>query len=184
MGQKIVNALVTMVKNINWRELISSLANALISAIKAALQLVTGTGLLSNAMNVNLLGEPTAPAYSGSSTTQSPVGGGAASAVIVSAGTGGRMTPDLFANGGFPTQGTMFVAGENGAELVGQIGGRTGVMNTDQMAQSLALANEGVIEAVAAMGNAVVNAINRKQTGISVNDVRVALANTNMRYGV
>lgn len=38
-----------------------------------------------------------------------------------------------FANGGVPTQGTMFFAGESGPEYVGNIGGATGVMNSDQM---------------------------------------------------
>lgn len=89
-----------------------------------------------------------------------------------------------FANGGFPEQGTMFIAGENGAEFVGNIGGRTGVYNTDQMASALASANEGVVEAVTAMATAVVSAINRKDMSLNVNDVRRALNSSNLRYGV
>lgn len=65
-----------------------------------------------------------------------------------------------FANGGFPQQGTMFIAGEAGAEFVGNIGGRTGVYNTDQMAGALASANVGVENAVYQMASAIVNAIN------------------------
>lgn len=95
-------------------------------------------------------------------------------------GGGGR----TFAQGGYPSAGTMFIAGEAGPEFVGNIGGRTGVMNTDQMAQALASANAGVVEAVTAMANAVVQAINRKDTSINVNDVRIALKNSNLRYGV
>lgn len=42
-----------------------------------------------------------------------------------------------YASGGFPAVGSMFIAGEAGAEWVGNIGGRTGVMNTDQMAAAM-----------------------------------------------
>lgn len=45
--------------------------------------------------------------------------------------------PNQYASGGFPAIGTMFIAGERGAEYVGDIGGRTGVMNTDQMAAAI-----------------------------------------------
>ena len=89
-----------------------------------------------------------------------------------------------FASGGYPQEGSLFYAGEQGAELVAQIGGRTGVMNTDQMAQSLASANEGVVMAITAMSNAVVSAINRKDTSININDVRRAMNSMKLRYGV
>lgn len=42
-----------------------------------------------------------------------------------------------YASGGFPSVGTVFVAGEAGPEYVGNIGGQTGVMNTDQMAAAM-----------------------------------------------
>ena len=42
-----------------------------------------------------------------------------------------------YASGGYPSIGSIFIAGEAGAEWVGDIGGRTGVMNTDQMAQAM-----------------------------------------------
>lgn len=42
-----------------------------------------------------------------------------------------------YANGGFPTMGSMFVAGERGAELVGNINGRTGVANTLQIEDAM-----------------------------------------------
>lgn len=53
----------------------------------------------------------------------------------------------FYASGGFPAMGSLFVAGEAGAEYVGNFNGRTGVYNTDQMtnamynAMSAALAN-------------------------------------------
>lgn len=46
-------------------------------------------------------------------------------------------TITLNAAGGFPSAGSMFIAGEAGPEYVGSIGGRSGVMNTDQMASAL-----------------------------------------------
>lgn len=46
--------------------------------------------------------------------------------------------PKLYATGGFPTQGSMFIAGESGAELVGNINGRTAVANQDQITTGIA----------------------------------------------
>lgn len=42
-----------------------------------------------------------------------------------------------YANGGMPSHGTHFVAGENGAEVVGHIGGRTEVLNQSQLASTM-----------------------------------------------
>ena len=89
-----------------------------------------------------------------------------------------------FADGGFPEQGTMFYAGEAGAEVVAQIGGRTGVYNADQMTGALATANEGVVSTLTAVGNAIVGAINRKDMSISTSDMRNAINKMNVRYGV
>lgn len=89
-----------------------------------------------------------------------------------------------FAEGGFPEQGTYFYAGENGAEFVGQVGGRTAVYNADQMTGALATANEGVVNTLTAVGNAIVSAINHKDMSINTNDVRRAISGMNMRYGV
>ena len=56
----------------------------------------------------------------------------------------------LLAQGGFPEAGQMFIAREAGAELVGNIGGRTAVMNNDQIVESV---SAGVYQAVlAALG--------------------------------
>ena len=57
----------------------------------------------------------------------------------------------LLAQGGFPEMGQMFIAREAGAELVGNIGGRTAVMNNDQIVESV---STGVYQAVlAALGS-------------------------------
>lgn len=45
-----------------------------------------------------------------------------------------------YASGGYPDTGTVFVAGEAGAEAVGTINGRTGVANSDQIASAIAMA--------------------------------------------
>lgn len=42
-----------------------------------------------------------------------------------------------FANGGLPNHGTMFIAGESGAEIVGHINGRTEVLNKSQIASAI-----------------------------------------------
>ena len=65
--------------------------------------------------------------------------------------------PNL-AEGGMLNAGTMFVAGEAGAEVVAQIGRHTGVMNTDEMRESVA---QGVVDA-----NAEQNALLREEISI------------------
>jgi hypothetical protein len=53
----------------------------------------------------------------------------------------------LFAEGGFPDMGQMFIAREAGPELVGNINGKTAVANNDQI---VAAVSQGVYEAVVA----------------------------------
>lgn len=52
---------------------------------------------------------------------------------------------DWYAQGGFPDTGEMFMARENGPEMVGKIGGRNAVANNDQIVQAI---SRGVKEAV------------------------------------
>ena len=52
-----------------------------------------------------------------------------------------------YATGGFPTEGQLFIANENGAEMVGTIGGQTAVANNDQIVEGI---RQGVYEAVSA----------------------------------
>ena len=51
----------------------------------------------------------------------------------------------LFASGGFPTDGEMFIAREAGPEMVGSIGNRTAVANNDQIVSAV---SQGVYKAV------------------------------------
>ena len=53
--------------------------------------------------------------------------------------------PGKYATGGFPTQGTLFYAGEKGAEFVSNVGGRTGVVSNGEIT--------GIADAVYATGN-------------------------------
>ena len=64
----------------------------------------------------------------------------------------------LFAEGGFPNQGQMFIAREAGAEMVGNIGRRTAVANNDQIVSGIA---GGVAEA-----NEEQNALLREQNSL------------------
>lgn len=52
--------------------------------------------------------------------------------------------PKLFAQGGFPEMGQLFVARESGPELVGSMGGRTTVANNDQIVEGI---SRGVAQA-------------------------------------
>ena len=52
----------------------------------------------------------------------------------------GNARTELYASGGYPQSGSLFVAGEAGAEAVGTIGGRTAVANREQIASAIAQA--------------------------------------------
>lgn len=56
-----------------------------------------------------------------------------------------KINKSKFATGGYPTTGQMFIARESGPELVGSIGGRTAVVNNDQIVQAVSM---GVYNAV------------------------------------
>lgn len=71
-----------------------------------------------------------------------------------------------YATGGFPKHGEMFIAREQGPELVGQIGNRTAVANNDQIISGIASANQGVINAVMAIGAMITKAVNDKDSNV------------------
>ena len=68
-----------------------------------------------------------------------------------------------FAEGGFPDQGQLFIANEAGPELVGQMGRRTTVANSDQIVEGIAYgvstANEPLISAVYAAAQQIIRAV-------------------------
>ena len=74
----------------------------------------------------------------------------------------------LYASGGYPTEGQLFVARESGPELVGNISGRTAVATNDDILEGI---RQGVYEAVsAAIGS-----------GYGSQDVRVYLDGREIR---
>ena len=69
----------------------------------------------------------------------------------------------LLASGGvMPNKGNLFIAGEQGAEVVANMGSSTGVMNVKQMQDAVSNGNVQVVNAVGAIGNMIVAAINNK----------------------
>lgn len=64
-----------------------------------------------------------------------------------------------YAKGGFPPEGQLFIAGENGPEMVGTMGGRSAVANNDQIVQGIA----------SAVGPAVYDAVVRAMSASSGN---------------
>lgn len=86
-----------------------------------------------------------------------------------------------FASGGsIENNGTLFVAGEAGAEVVADMGSRTGVMNVDQMEAAVANGNIGVINAIYGMANAIVKAVNEIDPDITLDGQ--SLANKMYQY--
>lgn len=79
-----------------------------------------------------------------------------------------------YALGGFPDHGEMFIAREAGPELVGRIGNRTAVANNDQIISGIAQANEGVINAVMAIGAMITKAVNDKETNTYLDGKKVS----------
>ena len=88
--------------------------------------------------------------------------------------------PKLYANGGFPSQGSMFIAGERGAELVGNINGRTGVANSDQISSGIAQAVFNAISSANAQGGGAVPI----HTSIVVDGMELARAVTQGQRGL
>ena len=62
----------------------------------------------------------------------------------------GGMNPWLFAEGGFPSEGQLFIANEAGPEMVGTIGGRTAVAPSNDIVEAV---RQGVYDAVLAANN-------------------------------
>lgn len=80
-----------------------------------------------------------------------------------------------FANGGMPETGSLFVAGEAGAEIVTNMGnGRTGVTNVEQMEAAVANGNMNVVNAVYAMANMIVKAVNEIDPDITLDGQSLA----------
>lgn len=77
-----------------------------------------------------------------------------------------------YEKGGFPKTGEMFIANEAGPELVGKIGRKTAVANNDQITtgiyNSVYDANENVVNAVYAMAQQIVRAVEDNRAVVNV----------------
>ena len=110
---------------------------------------------------------------------------GSALKVTGAGGTGLDVkTIQLRASGGIPDQGTMFIAGEAGPELVGKIGNKTGVVNAGQISEiiSAEMARNGGSggnneEAVARAVAAALNNMELKVDGDSFGRIAVKTIN-------
>lgn len=81
--------------------------------------------------------------------------------------------PRLASGGYVPNTGSLFWAGEQGAELVTRASGGTEVLNGTQVEQAMSNANIEVINAIYAMANMVVNAVNNKDTNVYLDAQKV-----------
>lgn len=79
-----------------------------------------------------------------------------------------------FASGGYPTTGQLFMARESGAELVGQIGGKTAVANNDQIVQGIeggvAQGNAELIDVLLSVADRLVGAIEDNSNTVVIGD--------------
>lgn len=81
----------------------------------------------------------------------------------------------LYASGGsIENNGSLFIAGEAGPEIVADMGSRTGVMNVDQMEAAVANGNIGVINAIYGMANAIVKAVESIDTDVTLDGQSLA----------
>lgn len=93
---------------------------------------------------------------------------------------------NYYAKGGFPDTGEMFIARENGPEMVGRMGNRNAVANNDQIVDGIA---RGVASANSQQNallkeqNELLRALLEKDTGISIGDITSAARRQNQRMG-
>ena len=84
---------------------------------------------------------------------------------------------DLWAGGGFPPVGQLFIAREAGAELVGNIGGRTAVANNEQIVSGIATgvrdANSPVVDAI----NTLIGVVQGIDPTVQIGDEEIGRAN-------
>ena len=129
---------------------IKSLVNTMQSVVTAGVN--AAKNLLSSA--VSAAQSAVSAVKSALSSIGSAVSGAVSSAASAIKNVVTKVT-DKFATGGFPTTGQLFIARESGAELVGNIGGRTAVANNDQIisgiSNGVAVANESVVNAIYAL---------------------------------
>ena len=95
-----------------------------------------------------------------------------------------------YATGGLPSHGTLFAAGESGAEVVGHIGGRTEVLNQSQLASTMAAATQmgmasqnGILQQIASGISQLVEGQGDVRAYIPAGEVVTGLQRNNRRDG-
>lgn len=71
----------------------------------------------------------------------------------------GGYTIEKYATGGYPTQGQLFIAREDGAEMVGSIGSKTAVANNDQITSAIASATYSAMSRALSENNGSINLV-------------------------
>lgn len=88
---------------------------------------------------------------------------------------------EAYAGGGFPDMGQFFLARENGAEMVGQIGRRTAVANNDQIVSGITNGveegNTSLIEALFAVCDRLLQGMENNRTSVVIGDEDIGRAN-------
>ena len=78
------------------------------------------------------------------------------------------------ATGGTVPTGDLFIANEQGPELVGSVGGRTTVTNQDQFVAGMEAANEPVVQAILSAANAIIGTVNSKNYTVELDGAKVS----------
>lgn len=93
---------------------------------------------------------------------------------------------NYYAKGGFPDTGELYIARENGSEMIGRIGNKNVVANNQQIidgiARGVASANSQQ-NALLREQNELLRALLEKDTGISIGDITNAARRQNQRMG-
>ena len=87
---------------------------------------------------------------------------------------------NAYAEGGFPQPGQLFIANESGPEMVGTMGGRTAVANSDQIVAGI---TSGVMAAMAGTG-AKLDRTNDLLAGIAEKDGTVVVSTSDIAAGM
>ena len=95
-------------------------------------------------------------------------------------------TPFAYAAGGMPDTGSLFLAGESGAELIYSSSTGTNVANRDQIAESVAMGNEEgneLLRELLSVGRSILAKDTTVVTNITTGQITSALDRQNRRSG-
>lgn len=102
-----------------------------------------------------------------------------ASAGAMSASIGAQIAIRGYASGGsIANRGSLILANEAGPEVVANMGGATGIMNTSQMEAAIANGNTAVVAALYDIANEIVRTVNNKDTSVYLDGNKVGASVT------